>query len=287
MQLTVAIEKYLTWKSAHTNRAAYSYRPNLKKLVEYFGDIQVAKLRLSNLSEFQVGIRTKYAPSNVSYIVTIVRDFIKFLKSEGETVIDPFMIKVPKFLPKKMPVAEEDHINRMCKYLNDWTYDDLLKKLSLYMMKDTGMRVSELTDLNISDIHKDKNYCVVVTKKNGSERYVMWGKETHEMLLKYLEIRQNLTKTNPLLISYRIKKRITPRSVERWIEILRKKAGILSRLTPHSFRHYKAHTMLANGADVKELQVVLGHSEENPRAAFQYIKLNRNEALSVLKKYTL
>lgn len=70
--------------------------------------------------------------------------------------------------------------------------------------------------------------------------------------------------------------RITTRSVQRWVESLCLEAGIPKR-SPHSFRHSKAHRILEQGGGVADIARILGHSEKNPVAAFNYLKLNQAE----------
>lgn len=285
MLLKDAVESYLEWKAGNTKKAAVAYRPHLERFTQLMKNKDTREIKLTDFSKFHDVMQLKYAPSNVAYAITILKDFARFLRAEGESIVDPFMIRIPKFTPKMRSVVDDEDIGKMCMTLSEWRYDDVLKRLMIYMLRDTGIRVSELCDLNISDIDITKKFACIVTKKSNKMRYIMWSSETHALLIKYLGVRLTLNQTNPLFISTQIRKRITTRSVERWITQLRMGAGILRQLTPHSFRHYKAHKMLEMGANVKEIQLILGHSEENPRAAFQYLRTDKTEFMTIASKF--
>jgi integrase/recombinase XerD len=270
------IQDYLIWKSSYAKSASISYRSPL---------LNIRKLdSLADVIEFKNSIEGKYSESTVAYAMTVLRDFIKYLNATNQTTIPHDLIKIPRFVQKRRTVSNRDDVIKMLSILDDSKFTELRNRIIIRMLADTGIRVSELVNLNISDL--DGKTALIRTKKSTTERVIMWSDQTNKELLKYLGPRICINSTEPLFVSMFPKyPRITTRQVERIIETIGKKAKLKKNLTPHSFRHGKAHDMLDKGANVKEIQSVLGHSETNPRAAFQYIKLANHEQKSILKKF--
>lgn len=270
------IEEYLSWKSTYAPAAAKSYKYPLQGLKKLDS--------LADVIAFKKSIESRLSDSSVAYSMTVLRDFIKYLNANKLSDIPHNIIKIPRFLPKRRTVTTHDDLIKILNQLPEVKFTELRNRVIVRILYDSGCRVSELVDLNISDL--DGQTAFIRTKKTTSERVIMWSSQTHKELNNYLGSRLCINSTEPLFISLIPKQpRLTTRQVERIIETLGKRAGLRKNLTPHSFRHGKAHSMLEQGANVKEIQTVLGHSELNPRAAFQYIKLDNREQKSILKKF--
>jgi integrase/recombinase XerD len=188
---------------------------------------------------------------------------------------------------KKIRVGVSDEeFTAMCATLNPYELGDLQKLTILHILHDTGMRVGELCDLNVSDISTPESYVCVETKKNKQLRWLSWKKEFHQnTLLRWLGSRICLNKHPSLFVSIdkHGRERITQRTVQRWVKEIAKKAGITNRIHPHMFRHAKAHKMKAQGADLKDIQMMLGHV--SPFSALMYLNFDKNEMLANAEKY--
>lgn len=270
------IRDYLLWKSSYAPAAARSYKTPL---------LNIRKLEnLADVIEFKKSIEKKYSGSSQAYAMTVLRDFVKFLSANNLTTIPHHLIKVPRYTPKRRTVCYRDDVEKMLAILDETKFTELRTSVAIRLLADTGMRISELVSLNISDLEKD--HAIIKTKKGFRERVVMWSDQTVKKLNIYLGTRICINTTSPLFISLHPKRpRITVRQLERNIKEIALRAGIKKNITPHTLRHGKAHDMLDKGANVKHIQVGLGHSELNPRAAFQYIVLDNTEQKHILKKY--
>jgi len=281
------IKKYLSWKAISTTRAPTEYKRHLVRFAEVVHK-SPNKIALDDVAKFSELMKIKFAESYRAYAITIIKDFFKYGNGIGKIKVNSELVKIPKFIPFHRIVVEKSDFEKMCSVLNQWEFHDLQKLVIISLLWDSGMRISELCSLNLSDIETEKNYTQIITKKKRSYGWVMWSQNTHTLLMRYIGIRICMNQRNELFTATEKKnkrERITPRTVQRWIREICTRAGIIKHITPHSFRHGKAHEMIAHGANVKEIQVVLRHSEDNPRAAFQYIKLDQKESLGIAGKY--
>lgn len=287
MYIKQATESFIEWKASYATKAAINYKLHLTRFGEFLKNKRVKEITLTDVVHFIEQLKIKYSPANVSYSIIVVKNFMRFCSAYRWTSFDHMLIHVPKFVAKTRTVVTEEDYLKMVGVFKDDEFHHLTKKLCIEILWQTGMRVSELCDLNISDIETDKHYTAITTKKNRQQRWVMWSKDTHSKLLKYLGVRLCLNSKPALFITsaYNSKERITPRTVQRWIRQATVKAKISKLITPHSFRHGKAHNMLMKGANVKEIQLVLGHSEHNPSASFSYLRLDMTEFKSIANRY--
>ena len=163
-------------------------------------------------------------------------------------------VKKPQLPHKTVKGLEPDIIHELLNSITDKSLQSLRNKAILYMFLDTGLRLSELTNLTISDISMDKSIIKTVGKGN-KERYVRIGVKTQKALWNYLAHR-------PVDVEHvwlgRNNEPFTIDGVAQMIRNLGKSHGI--RLSPHKLRHSFAISFLRNGANPFELQIALGHT---------------------------
>ena len=115
--------------------------------------------------------------------------------------------------------------------------------------------------------------------------FVVWSKRTDELLKDYLAMRLCLedVQSDKLLINPKTKKPYTPKTIQRWIKELSQMAILNKNITPHSFRHGKAHYILDQGGSVRDVAVMLRHV--NPQSSFNYLQLSPTRYLETAGKY--
>lgn len=232
-------------------------------------------------------IKNRYSHNYYAYIYAINKQFLVYGSGEGVlTLPNVERLKTPKQKPTKREFVTRDDLDKMCATLNPWEFWQLRKIVIFRLLFDTGMRVSELKDLNINDLRDGQsNIAEIQTKKSNKQGLVMWSEETDELFKRYLGTRISLSDTQPVFIDRKKHTRLSCRSIQRWVREVCKEAGIKKHITPHSFRHGKAHDVLNKGGNVKEVQAILRHSETNPIASFQYLRLNDSEFMRVAKRF--
>lgn len=289
----MAIENYLYWKSSYALVAVDRYNVRLKHFKKYIGSdtpvTQISGMDIISYHKFMEE-KGKYSRATVAYSARILKNFFEFLQGRGIQCLNPKEIRPMKYISPDKDIVTVAIFKQMDSVLFEQFYSDLIKKLIIHMLYDTGIRVSELCDLNISDIEnvsEDGLRCASVRRRK-SLRYntIVWGKETNRILNLYLGLRLCIDEgdTDALLVTRNRKgSRITTRTVQRWVEEVRQLAGIEKEITPHSFRHGKAHQVLNQSGNVRDVQAILGHV--NPNSSFSYLSLNRQSQIAVSEKY--
>lgn len=288
-----AIDTYIKWKEVYAPTAAKRYRTRLNKLLNSIGnDLSLEGLTNDDITRFHKKMEADgYSRATTAFSLTVVKNFLVFWKNRGNTVPDPKEIRGITFTSRIKPIVTPEDFDRMSKILDDYRFNDLRMKLAIHLLWDTGMRISELVGLNISDI-KDPNEsgirtAQILSRKSAKYNLVAWSKETDRLLCLYLGVRlSNDVHSDALFVNTRreeICTRLVVKSLQRWVKIVAIRAAVTKTITPHSFRHGKAHNMLNNGANIRDVQAVLRHV--NPITTFHYLSLNEKQFLEVAQKH--
>ncbi|KKQ18671.1 MAG: Tyrosine recombinase xerC [Berkelbacteria bacterium GW2011_GWA1_36_9] len=219
--------------------------------------------------------------STQNYYLIALRSFLKFLRKKDISTLSPEKIELAKVSERQITFLDADELDEILKTPDLNTVHGLRDKAILDLLFSTGLRVSELCRLKIKDINLEKNEFSVLGK-GGKVRVVFLDQTARESLQKYLNSRPD--KSEFLFIGYghtldkseiRNPKSeiqgITPRSVQRMIEKYAKKAGITKKVTPHVLRHSFATDLLMNGADLRSVQTLLGHSSITTTQIYTHI----------------
>lgn len=251
MTIQRAIGEYIEWKRSYAPAAAVAYVPCLKRFAKCEKDIE--ELNQLDVVRFVEREALRIKANTLVWYVNILKDFFGYYRCQ----VNPKLIRRPKFTAEPRQYVTEEEFAKMNAVLNDYEFYQLQKKVAINLLWNTGIRVSELTDINLSDIENSKNSAKIITKKNKQYRWIMWSGEAHQLLMRYVGTKICLDQ-HQALFSHR-NKRITRRTIERWVKDIAKKAGITRRIHPHMFRHGKAHKMLSHGADLNDVKTILGH----------------------------
>lgn len=255
---------------------------NLSKntLKAYIRDIKRFKDYLSE-NEIQEFIKTdktiiiKYlmslqkegnATSTISRKLASIRCFFQYLLNRGMIKEDPTLnLKSPK-LEKKLPsILTEKELNLLLDEPNTNTFKGARDKAMLELLYATGLKVSEIIAINIEDIELELGILKINKNRNNKEntRVVPVGSMAINALNHYINNHRpmNLKTNNQYLFLNYSRKALTRQGVWKIIKEYTKKVGINKNITPHTFRHSFAVHLIKNGADIKTVQEILGHSE--------------------------
>lgn len=281
------IDQYLDWKASFAPRASVVYRVYLERFAKFVGSRELSQISLADILKFQASESKGHKQSTVAYEMIVVRNFLQFWKRQGTDCIDPAIMRIPRYVAKAHEAITVEEYGKLRAVSGVHDFVSLSRSLCLALLWDTGVRVSELCDLDLCDIDLQARNARVITKKSLVVRWIFWTEETHELLTKYIGTRICLNQGAALMVapSGGKRERISTRTVQRWIVELCKLAGVTRKITPHSFRHAKAHQILKRGGSVADIAKILGHSDKNPSAAFNYLKIDKGELTERAKLY--
>lgn len=290
MTIEQAIDQYLLWKDSHTTTASKQYKVRLSSFMSHFGNNRELKeISGNDIVQYHNTMASSYSLNTVAYSARILKNFFDFWRGRGKTTLNPKEIIPIRFVKRLKQAVTEDDVEDMTDLLDKRVFSDLTKKVIISLLWDTGMRVSELCDLTLSDIN-EKNVQGVrtaYTRSRKSLRYnlIAWSKTTDDLLTMYLGVRLcKYPHTDYLFVSPKLKNtKLTTRTIQRWIKELANMAMIDKEITPHSFRHGKAHNMLDRGATMRDVQAILRHA--NPVSSFHYVGVNETKLTEIASQY--
>jgi site-specific recombinase XerD len=303
MNIEKAIDIYLDWKATHASFAPSRYIPRLRgfadfvgperPLIEITGDDVVRYHQSLEAKGFMFGHnKKKYSKATIAYSSRIFKNFFMFWHGRRESNVNhKEIIPIRYIVPIKRTVSEDEFF-KMRESLDERFFEGLQRKLAICLLWDTGMRVSELCDLKLSDIH-DRHpthgikTATIRTRKTMRYNLVAWTQNTDELLIQYLAIRKNIVApTDALLIPSKREatKAITVKTIQRWVTEISHKVGLGEGITPHSFRHGKGHAILNTpGSNIRDVAAILRHSR--PESAYHYLSLNEDYYLRMVSQY--
>lgn len=254
-------KSYLTFEKNLSKNSILSYLYDIKKFVLFLEKKRMT-LESSNydtILDFLWQCRNKgEKPSSIYRKIESIRCFFNYLsateKIKENPAIDISLPKIERLLPKVLTYPE---IENLLSAPSTTKEIDYRWRAILELLYATGLRVSEIINLEINNLYLDNSF-VIVKGKGGKERVVPFGRKAKEMLIQYLPFRKN--KNSPYLFTTKFGKRMS--RVEFWKKLKQYaiKAGIKKRITPHLIRHTFATHLLQHGADLRSIQELLGHS---------------------------
>lgn len=208
-----------------------------------------------------------------NYYLIALRMFLKYLAKIGVSSMPAERIELAKVSDRNLDLISADELGRLLKAPDGGDTKSLRDKAILELLFSTGLRVSELCSLS-SDIDLSKDEFSIRGK--GEKVRVVFLSETAKQAVKnYLSKRSDMDDALFVQLGPGVAKkdsiRLTPRSVERIVKHYAVKAGISRRVTPHIVRHSFATDLLSNGADLRSVQALLGHSNIQTTQVYTHV----------------
>lgn len=244
--------------SPHTLRA---YKRDLLDFYEFIQEMNLdyKSVTRSNLRSFLFKLKDKnLTKKTISRKISGVRSFYRFLLKEGYINKNPLLtLELPK-VEKRLPTfLTEEEALKLINYPDKKTILGLRDNLILKMLYSTGMRVSELVSLRISELDLERGE-VVIKGKGNKERVVFLPEDILEDIKFYIQKRK---KNSNFLFLNRKGKLLTDKGIRLLVEKYAKKVIPYKKITPHTLRHTFATHLLTNGADLRSVQELLGHTK--------------------------
>ena len=257
-QSIISYSEYLLYQKGLSQNTVDSYTSDLTKLSNYLQNQDLSKTNIDNffieMSEFHYSVSTK------KRMHSSIKNFLKYI-SENEDYesidISDIKLKSSNKLPEVLSITD---IENMINFYNHETYLESRNRTVIDVLYSTGCRVSELCDINLSDIDLDEKY-LKLKGKGSKQRIVPIGSMLYKNLLQYLNVRNTFLQNRgePLFLS-KSKKKLDRTAVFRIIKKTAKNISLQVDVHPHTLRHSAATHMLEGGCDLRTVQEFLGHS---------------------------
>jgi integrase/recombinase XerD len=284
-------KSYLKIERGLSLNSIVSYENDIISLKNYILDNKIKESPIEctpdTVNSFIYKSSKKNSSRSQARKISGLKSFFKFLVFEGYLKSSPMSnIESPK-LGRKLPdILNIEEISQMISSINIKDKFGQRNKTIIEILYGTGIRVSELIELKISNIFFKENL-IRVLGKGDKERFVPIGLKAKKSIIDYINNDRKYQKieesSNDILILSRYGKKITRHMIFTLIKNISKKSGITKKISPHTFRHSFASHLLKNGADLRTIQLILGH--ENITTTEIYTHLDSKHLLNVMKKY--
>ncbi len=276
MQFTKAKTDFLEYLEIEQNRSQKTianYDHYLTRLEDFAGDIKVSdidpelirKWRLW-LNRLGTNVSDELQKTTQNYHLIALRSFLKFCVKRDIPCLQPEKIELARTTRKQVTFLTPEELKRVFDQPNIQTMPGLRDRAILELLFSSGLRVSELVSLNRDHINLKRRE-FMVRGKGQKDRPIFISEQAAAWVEGYTNKRTDTAQ--PLFIRYSGKKevdtsgdfqRLTVRSVQRMVARYAKLAGITKHVSPHTLRHSFATDLLMNGADLRSVQALLGHS---------------------------
>ena len=220
-----------------------------------------------------------------NYYMIALRSFLKYCRKRNISAVSPDVIELAKVGARHLDLISTDELSRLLKAPDLLTIKGLRDKALIELFFSTGLRLSELCSLNRDlDLSKDE---FSIRGKGEKVRVVFLSDDAKEAIRSYLKARKDMSE--PMFVDVALNgvsredRRLTPRSIERIVKHYAIKAGISKKVTPHVLRHSFATDLLSNGADIRSVQMMLGHA--NIATTQVYTHVTDKQLREVHKKF--
>lgn len=279
MLLREAIDDFLTHCEVgryQSKKTVENYRHYLKRFERFAGaKLETSDLTTSLIQRYRLELhRTPIKGQGVTldirtqqYHLIALRALLKHLQKNDVPVLSPEKIELPKVPGRHVEVLSRDELAAMFDAVDPTARTGLRDLALLHLLYSTGLRVSEISGLNRKDVNLEQREFRVVGKGRKA-RIVFVSEHAAEHLQRYLDLRTDVWM--PLFLSNSNRsqqaslrgeeRRLQPQAIERVIRMIAMRAGIVKKVTPHTLRHTFATELLRNGADIRSVQEMLGHS---------------------------
>ncbi|NLL44508.1 MAG: tyrosine recombinase XerC [Mollicutes bacterium] len=273
---------YLKNVKNYSNYTINNYKTDLTTFYQFLNkegidnikdvDYKVIRLYLQELYD------KKFAKKTVSRHISSLRSFFKYLLKEKVIKVNPTtLISNPKE-DKKLPTfLYYPELEKLLNIPDKKTPLGQRDALILELLYSTGIRVSELVNIKLSDVNR-YNMTIKILGKGNKERYVLFGNVCLELLEHYLNdgrIKLLNNKNSDYLLLNKNGSKLTDRGVRVIIEKVLKKGSLKNHISPHVLRHTFATHMLDEGADLKTVQELLGHANLATTQVYTHVSNER------------
>jgi len=276
--------EYLEIEQNRSQKTIQNYDHYLTRLIDFAGNIKISDIDSELIRKWRLwlnrlgtNVNDELGKSTLNYHLIALRSFLKFCAKRNITTLPADKVELARTVRKQVTFLDKDELARLFAQPNIDKLTGLRDRAILELLFSSGLRVSELIGLDKDHINLKRRE-FMVRGKGQKDRPVFISAEAAEWLQSYLDKRPD--NIRPLFIRYSGRKqvdlsgnyrRLTARSVQRLINRYARLAGITKHVSPHTMRHSFATDLLINGADIRSVQAMLGHSNISTTQIYTHI----------------
>jgi len=276
--------EHLEVEGGRMPKTAENYDFYLQRFLEFAGDIKVDTIDNELIRKYRLWLNRhenergeNLAKITQSYHLIALRGFFKYLSKRDISSLSPDKIELPKTARKQVTFLHYDEIQRLIEQIDVSEEAGLRDRAIIELLFSSGLRVSELVNLNRDHINTKRRE-FMVRGKGQKDRPVFISETAADWVEQYIAMRQD--SLAPLFISYSRNtetntsgdyRRLSARSIQRAINKYARLAGITKHVSPHTLRHSFATDLLMNGADIRSVQTMLGHSDISTTQIYTHV----------------
>lgn len=276
--------EYLEIEQNRSQKTIANYDHYLTRLIDFAGDISVSDIDAEMIRKWRLWLNRlgsntsdELQKSTQNYHLIALRSFLKFCSKRDIPALPPEKVELARTVRKQVTFLNPDELARLFEQPDINTLNGLRDRAIIELLFSSGLRVSELVGLDKDHINLKRRE-FMVRGKGQKDRPIFISPEAATWVQRYLDKRTDTAK--PLFIRYSGTKRVdltgnfhrlTARSVQRLVARYALLAGITKHVSPHTLRHSYATDLLMNGADLRAVQALLGHSNISTTQIYTHV----------------
>lgn len=272
---------YMEFERGYSKNTVKGYEENIEYFFQFLEDKKyndIKKIDYNVIRQFLTELyHHRYSKTTIARYISSLRSFFKFLNKEEIIEDNPMVLISNPKLDKRLPnILNYEQVEEIIQKPNQDTPLGIRDACMFELLYSTGIRVSELVGIQLSDLHLSSHQ-IKILGKGKKERYVLFGPPCFELLNRYLSIREELLKgkKNSFLFLDAHGNPLTTNGVRYLLKGYLKTCNFKTKVSPHMFRHTFATDMLNEGADLKTVQELLGHENLSTTQVYTHVSNER------------